>query len=234
MHFYKFNIGDYSSHTNHLSESEDLAYRRMLDYCYLNEIGLPETIEEIGRLIRMRTHSDCIANVLREFFYLENGSYKNKRVEIDLFDYHSKSDKAAESAKARWAKHKEITDANAMRTQCEGNAKQEPLTIKQETLNTIKPSTAKAIDIDFELFWNIYPKKAARQDAEKSWNKLNPNQQVFDLIKAHLSIAYLQTEKQFIPNASTYLNGKRWGDEIVRPNQPIQLSDINYGESGSL
>ena len=137
MHYYQFNIGDYASHTSHLDPLEDIAYRRMIDYCYLNEIGLPKSKEEIGRLIRMRTHSDCIANVLREFFTLEGNSYFHKRVEKDIEKYKSKSDKAKESANARWSKTKASPDANALRTECEGNANHKPLT------NNHKPLTKK-------------------------------------------------------------------------------------------
>ncbi|NDH69342.1 MAG: DUF1376 domain-containing protein, partial [Gammaproteobacteria bacterium] len=32
MHYYQFHIGDYKSHTHHLSLLEDLAYRRLLDF----------------------------------------------------------------------------------------------------------------------------------------------------------------------------------------------------------
>ena len=145
MHYYQFNIGDYASHTAHLEPLEDIAYRRMIDYCYLNEIGLPKSKEEIGRLIRMRTHSDCIANVLREFFTLEGDCYFHKRVEKDIEKYKSKSDKAKESANARWSKTKASTDANALRPECEGNANHKPLTINQEPpTNNQSISPAKA------------------------------------------------------------------------------------------
>jgi uncharacterized protein YdaU (DUF1376 family) len=150
MHYYKFNIGDYSSHTQHLSESEDLAYRRMLDYCYLNEIGLPKAVEDIARLIRMRTHCDCIANVLREYFTETKDGFINQRCEIELFDYKSKSEKAKDSAKQRWRKSNENDDANAMRTQCDGNAKHKPLTNKQETLNSIITSSSKELSVEIE------------------------------------------------------------------------------------
>jgi len=135
VHYYSHNIADYKSHTEHLEPLEDLAYRRMLDYCYLHEIGLPEDIEDIARLIRMRPHSDCIANVLREFFTLENGVYTQARVERELEKYREKSDKAKKSAEARWSKNKVSSDANALRTECEGNANQEPIT------NNHKPTT---------------------------------------------------------------------------------------------
>ena len=37
MHYFQFNIGDYASHTRHLTLMEDLAYRRLLDLYYMRE-----------------------------------------------------------------------------------------------------------------------------------------------------------------------------------------------------
>ena len=35
-------------------------------------------------------------------------------------------------------------------------------------------------------------------------------------MQTHISKAYADTEKQYIPNPATYLNGKRWEDEIIK------------------
>jgi len=120
MHHYPFHVGDYASHTQHLDEIEDLIYRRCLDYIYLNEINLPESIDEIARLIRMRTHCERIAIVMREFFTLENGEWINKRAMLEIGKYQEKSDKAKQSASKRWKKD----DANALPTHSERNANQ--------------------------------------------------------------------------------------------------------------
>ena len=50
MHYFQFNIGDYARDTAHLTEMEDLAYRRMLDLYYRAEGPLPSSIDEIARL----------------------------------------------------------------------------------------------------------------------------------------------------------------------------------------
>ncbi|MCP4984979.1 MAG: YdaU family protein, partial [Colwellia sp.] len=47
MHYYQFNIGDYTSHTSHLDPLEDIAYRRMLDWVYLHESPLPLSVKQI-------------------------------------------------------------------------------------------------------------------------------------------------------------------------------------------
>ncbi len=134
MHYYAFNIGDYKSHTSHLDPIEDIAYRRLLDWCYLHEKPLPKSIDEIERLINMRTHSESIATVLKEFFYIVKGKgWFHRRVEKEITAYTEKSEKARNSAKARWGNKK--GDANAMRTQSERNAKHKPITNNHKPVN---------------------------------------------------------------------------------------------------
>jgi len=156
MHYYQFNIGDYASHTAHLDELEDLAYRRMLDYCYLNEIGLPKSVEETARLIRMRTHCERIAVVLREFFFLDSeGSWRHERVERELEAFREKSNKSRKAARKRW----DSGDADALPAHSERNAKQEPLTTNQEpvkeTTTTSAPS-ASADPVPYEAVVDLY------------------------------------------------------------------------------
>ena len=142
MHYYQFNIGDYQSHTAHLTEIEDLAYRRMLDWCYLHEKALPVDPGDVARLIRMRLHSESIASVLREYFECREEGWIHLRVIQEILKVGIKSEKASESAKARWGKAK---DANALQPQSDSNATQDPLPITQNPLhktqkkNTVAP-----------------------------------------------------------------------------------------------
>jgi len=168
MHFYPFNIGDYATATAHLEPLEDLAYRRLMDLYYSSESPIPESLEKTARLIRMRTHSDCIAIVLDEFFTLEDDGYHCDRIDVELFKFHEKSEKASKSAKARWKKAKVKQRvkasceriANAEETHSEGNAKQELRTKNQEPVNTnintlvepeVKPSKFKFDAYHFEF-----------------------------------------------------------------------------------
>lgn len=170
MFYYQFNIGDYQSHTGHLLEMEDLAYRRLLDWCYLHEKPLPGDLDEIARLIRMRSHSDCIAVVLREFFQRIEGGWVSVRVMDEIAKVNDKSIKASASAKARWAeKPSKINglgdDANAMRTQSERNATQDTRPITQDTkLNKTKAVVTAAPDGVSQEVWDSFlqQRKASR------------------------------------------------------------------------
>ena len=138
MHYYQFNIGDYKSHTEHLSEMEDLTYRRLLDWYYLHESPIPLDELEVARQIRMRSHSDCIAVVLREYFERTEEGWIHHRANKELAKAGEKSSKASQSAKARWDKKSNknkdlLVDANALRTQSEGNATHNTEHITQNT-----------------------------------------------------------------------------------------------------
>ena len=140
MHYYQFNIGDYQSHTGHLSELEDLAYRRLLDWVYLHEKPIPLEINEVARNIRMRTHCESIAIVLQEFFNRTESGWVSDRVQREIAKTGDKSRKASESARARW-------DANALRTQSESNATHNTEPITQDTVNTnICPPDGEPVD----------------------------------------------------------------------------------------
>ena len=71
----------------------------------------------------------------------------------------------------------------------------------------------------FDEFWGAYPKKKAKQDALKAFMKIKLNHEVLQNILLKLELAkksddWLKDNGQFIPFPATWLNGKRWEDEI--------------------
>lgn len=203
MHYYQFNPKNYMSKTSFLEPMEDLAYRRMLDHCYLTELPLPCDIDEIAMLIRMRAHCDSIKTVLRYFFELTDSGYVNETVSKVIADYHSKSVKAKASADARWEKERMKRanvsnndanackdDADAMRYECEGNANKE-----QETKN--KEQILKTSISDVFVFWKSTFKKTDRTILKgvretKIKARLNEGYSVDEIKQAILNISCSQ------------------------------------------
>ncbi|WP_298737403.1 YdaU family protein [uncultured Psychrobacter sp.] len=214
MHYYTFHPKDYMSKTNFLEPMEDLAYRRMLDYQYLNECPLPKDIDEIAMLINMRTHSESIATVLRYFFELADDGYVNDRAEKEIAKYQTKSDKARESANVRWrgtgskassSKASSDSNSNAMRMHSEGNANHKPSTTNQEPLTSLP----------FDDFWNAYDyKKGGLVKPKAKWLSLSIETQ--KLIMAHVPDYVKSTpNKSYRKYPMTYLNNEGWLDEIT-------------------
>ena len=113
MYFYSFHIGDYSSHTRHLSPIEDIAYRRLLDLAYSIEKPIKNEIRDISRLINLRDYQQEILDVLDEFWELTDEGWINNRVLKEIVLCGKKSEKAALSAKSRWDAIKRERNANA-------------------------------------------------------------------------------------------------------------------------
>ena len=163
MHYYQFNIGDYKSHTEHLSEMEDLTYRRLLDWYYLHETPIPLDIQETARQIRMRSHCDCIEIVLREYFVKTKDGWVNNRANFEISKAGDKSQKASESAKARWNKTK---DANALRTDSDSNATHNTRHITQDTKHNKKATiVATPIGVSQEV-WDSFVKQRKTKKAQ--------------------------------------------------------------------
>lgn len=237
MHYYQFNIGDYQSHTAHLEPLEDLAYRRLLDWCYLHERPLPADIEQVSKLIRMRSHTECIADVLREFFDLTPDGWWKERISKEIEKTGEKSRKASESAKARWQKEK--SDANALPTQSERNATQDTLpktqNTKPKTQLSVEPQSVsqpvvevpilggKVYGVSQEMVseWSkAYPAVDVQAELQKMrvWAMSNPNMQktstgIPRFVNAWLSKA--QNEVGKVPSGSFKNAGDR-NAEVIR------------------
>jgi uncharacterized protein YdaU (DUF1376 family) len=128
MHYYQFNIGDYASHTRHLSLLEDLAYRRILELYYLHERPLIDCSTTVARLIGMSEHHDAVDTVLTEFFEHVDGLYVNTRVDKEIAHYHSKIEQASRAGKASAERR-----SNVRSTDVQPTNNQEPITINQES-----------------------------------------------------------------------------------------------------
>jgi hypothetical protein len=79
----------------------------------------------------------------------------------------------------------------------------------------------------FAVFYGLYPRKMARKDAEKAWNKLTPDQQheCIEAMPNYLKYWKIkETAKDFIPYPATFLNQERWTDEIdIEPLKKPEL-----------
>jgi len=70
----------------------------------------------------------------------------------------------------------------------------------------------------FDVFWQAYPKRKSRGQAEKAFAKINPNEQLMQAIlagigRATTSESWTKDGGKFIPHPATWLNAKGWEDE---------------------
>jgi len=227
MFYYQFHIGDYRAATAHLSNDEDLAYRRLLDMYYDTEKPIPNDLAWLER--RIRISGSVIRDVLNDMFQVTPDGYRNARADAEIANYHAFVEKQKSNGKKGGRPpltHKEPTE-NPPVSQSEPKKSltnnQQPLTINQDT-----PKPPKGADGRFEAFWKAYPKKIGKDAAHKAFEKRKPNDalvtQMIRAIRVQCeSDAWKKDGGQFIPHPATWLNQGRWQDE-TQVDAPAQQS----------
>jgi uncharacterized protein YdaU (DUF1376 family) len=91
MNYFQFHIGDYKSATSHLSNEEDLAYRRLLDMYYDTESAIPLDTQWVAR--RIRVGIDVVDLVLKDMFLHTENGWTHSRCDELIADYHAMLEK---------------------------------------------------------------------------------------------------------------------------------------------
>ena len=137
MHYFSFNIADYAIHTRHLTLMQDIAYRRLLDWYYLNEKPINSDYARAATLILMLDFKDDIKVVLNEFFTKTKDGWINKRANKEIAVYKGFSDAGKRGAAKRWS-----TGGDSLPIAPPiANIKHKTLTINQEQLTNINTKT---------------------------------------------------------------------------------------------
>lgn len=79
----------------------------------------------------------------------------------------------------------------------------------------------------FEAFWNAYPRKVAKPAAIKAWLKVSPDPDIQAAILKAISAqrnseGWTKDNGAFVPHPATWLNGRRWEDELRVDTAPIK------------
>lgn len=83
--------------------------------------------------------------------------------------------------------------------------------------------------IDFEVFWKIYPNKTGKAESNKKWDKLKPVEQEAILEFIPNWLKHKPFEGYNYPMATTFLNQRRWEDELVtKPTEQKQSETPTY------
>ncbi len=71
---------------------------------------------------------------------------------------------------------------------------------------------------DFSFFWDAYGKKTGRTPTHQKWKRL-PKKDKEEILSKVIEYAAQFSDKQFQPNPLTFLNQRRWEDEIQEPQK---------------
>jgi len=95
------------------------------------------------------------------------------------------------------------------------------VTTNKECNNDKNEKNVNNIDIYFSSFWESYPRKVGKPKALKAFNsaikgmklKEGEIQEFLSFVKQDCTKRFANTEKQFIPHPTSYINAEGWNDE---------------------
>jgi len=206
--WYKFHLGDYITHTTHLSDAEDLAYRRLLDLYYMSEAPIPLDTAVVARKIRLDL--DITESVLSEFFEITEEGYQNTRCDAEIAKYQHQV--ATNRSLGKRGGRPKKTEPET-----ESKPNTNPKKIKNKNINTLSATR-------FEEFWAAWPsskRKVCKAAVLVKWQRGGLDE-VADVIIANVND--LKTSEQwtggFEPAPMTYINQRRWEDELTTDVAP--------------
>ena len=156
MHYYSHHIGDFIKATARLSDSQAMAYLRIL-WLYYDKDGIIEhDIEQIA--FEVGSDPKTVELIIKTYFKIEGNFIKQYRCDKEIAGYLKKSTGGKEGANKRWNNKDSdslpngLPNADAMPTQCDPNANQEPITNNQEpvlkTVGVAKATKATRLKIE--------------------------------------------------------------------------------------
>jgi len=114
MHYYPHHIGDFIADTSRLTDSQCMAYLRLIWHYYDTEKPLENDPESLA--FKIGASVIDVNLILKHYFILDGNQWRKTRCDSVIAEYHGKADKARKSAEARWK------NANGKQSNSERNA----------------------------------------------------------------------------------------------------------------
>lgn len=90
-------------------------------------------------------------------------------------------------------------------------------TNREQSIENTPIIPLKGIVSEFETFYSTYPRKVSKANAERAWKKQKcVLSEVMPSLQKQMR---LWNDPQFIPHPATWLNGRRWEDDIPSGNK---------------
>jgi hypothetical protein len=94
-----------------------------------------------------------------------------------------------------------------------------PNRLREDCVVSNKTDTNSDTNDLFDKFWKSYPRKIAKPSAIKAWKKLKVTEVILNQMISAINVQGLASrDQQYIPHPATWLNDRRWEDEITQPN----------------
>ncbi len=215
---YQYYAADFEMDTADWTVDEVGIYQRLLNYEWVNG-ALPDDLSKLARIVRISLQKMKSKWPILEHKFSKNGEGKlvNRRMEEERENQLIWREKSRlggiKSGMSKRRVVQRVVEPNG-----KPNANQKATLQSSSSINKEKYIKERNEE-SFRKFYGAYPKKIAKQNAVKAFNKLNPDERLLEKILSAITQAkksedWLKDDGKYIPHPATWLNGKRWEDEI--------------------
>ena len=185
------------------------------------------SLKAIGLLTQLMSHRpgwNMSISSLARFNKTGTDTIKSAVKELELLGYLTRSDKQEHNEDGTFADYV-WTTADPFQnpaTALSVNAKQDTKKTITKEEQPIKNKQENISSVDFEKFWNLYPKKVAKADALKAWNKATKRKTADELLK--LTKLYAEgklPDITYIPYPASWLNKELYESVEVAEAKPL-------------
>lgn len=177
MHYYQHHIGDFIKATARLSDSQTMAYLRLLWMYYDNE----KPLKPDSKLLAFQIGStpEDVDLLLNSFFVLTDSGWHQTRCDEEIADYHNYKGQKSNAGKISAARRKNNSSAgveqvfNDSSTDVQLTTNHKPLTNNHKPRVKNKDSPASVTDSRIDEIKKVFPKRGGSHkwgDAERAYN----------------------------------------------------------------
>jgi hypothetical protein len=182
--------------------SETLQRRFIMFLCLKGNGDIPG-LNDVQLSGALRISIDELQKTQKEFVSLGIITENYDIPKWDERQYHS--DSSTERVKKYRSKKSETFQKRSKLLQCN----------KSETPLSVSVSVSDSISEYFNIFYKEYPRKIGKHNAIKAFEKIKPDKELFNKIMLALKEQKKNwSDPKYIPHPATWLNGKRWEDEV--------------------
>lgn len=203
--------GDYLRDTRHLTPQKHGIYLLLLMHSWDQKGPVPLDEQEAAGISNCRSSDEIesLRYILNRYFIRMDDGWYNKRMQTEVERSENVSKARSEAGRKGYqAKAKQLL------SKCKASASTPtptPIKTKNQTPHTPQGG--------FDEFWSAYPKKVGKGAAEKAWAKAKVGNHLEQVLQAldvqKHSEQWRKDNGQFIPNPATWINQRRWEDELV-------------------
>ena len=198
----------------HLTLMEHGAYFKLLMHAWISpNCCIPDNDDWIRRVlgITMGAWKKIRHNVMKFWDKTDDGCWTQKRLLKERQKAAEKSEKNRGAAKERWKNrdgntlnYSETNDAPALQPQSKRNAPIPiPISIPKYNIS----------DDEFDKFWDLYPRRANKEETQKLWDVVTAKEAALTILAATKD--YLEaTDAKFVLNSDKFLRNEKWREYL--------------------